>query len=85
MSEQYNTPIPSDLLMSDDASIDGVEMAFVDGMPAPATLASSMHEIDFHRAVSLFTTMVPVASLEAIRAGVASQFSAGNQIGRAHV
>ena len=53
-------------------------MQFRDGMPMPATVAASFGEVDFHRAVSLFINMVPVASMEAIRLGVSQQFSGGN-------
>ena len=77
MRDNYNSEIPSDLLTDDDASVDGVTMQFRDGMPMPATVASSYSEVDFHRAVSLFINMVPVASMEAIRLGVSQQFSGG--------
>ena len=73
----YNTEIPADLLTDDDASVEGVTLQFRDGMPMPATVAASYGEVDFHRAVSLFINMVPVASMESIRLGVSQQFSGG--------
>ena len=76
-SDGYNTKIPSDLLTDDEASVDGVSLQFRDGMPMPGTVAASFGEVDFHRAVSLFINMVPVASMEAIRLGVSQQFSGG--------
>lgn len=76
-SDGYNTKIPSDLLTDDEASVDGVSLQFRDGMPMPGTVAASFGEVDFHRAVSLFINMVPVASMEAIRRGVSQQFSGG--------
>ena len=76
-SANYNTEIPGDLFTDDDASVDGVTLQFRDGMPMPATVAASYGEVDFHRAVSLFINMVPVASLEAIRLGTSQQFSGG--------
>ena len=76
-SANYNTEIPADLFTDDDASVDGITLQFRDGMPMSATVAASYGEVDFHRAVSLFINMVPVASMEAIRLGVSQQFSAG--------
>jgi len=77
MGGKYNTEIPMELLTDDNLSIDGGTVEFSDGMPMPATVAASYGEVDFHRAVSLFINMVPVASMEAIRLGVSQQFSGG--------
>ena len=78
MTENFNTEIPADLLTANQVKVDGVHYEFADGFPSGPTVKSALDTVDHQRAVSLFLNMVPVASLEAIRAGIQSNFTSGN-------
>ena len=69
-TENFNTDIPEDLLTPDTMEFPSSSLSFVDGFPAMESLTDAYDLQDFNRATSLFTSMVPVASLEAIRKGL---------------
>ena len=47
-------------------------LEFFDGMPTDATAATVLEHLTFLRGVEVFLSTIPAASLEAIRAGLAS-------------
>ena len=73
----YNTPIPSGLLTPDLIEIRGTSLHLADGFPDQVDVADAFALGDVSRAANLFMSLVPVASLEAIRTGYEEVFSEG--------
>lgn len=76
-TENFNNDIPEDLLTSDSLELPGSSLSFVDGFPTMDSLNDAYDLEDMNRATSLFISMVPVASLEAIRKGIADFIEPG--------
>ena len=76
-TQNYNNDIPADLLTPETQDIPGVSLAFHDGFLKPDSIEGAYAVSDAAHATSLFVSMVPVASLEAIRYGMASAFTGG--------
>ena len=76
-TENFNNDIPEDLLTSDSMELPGSSLSFVDGFPTMDSLNDAYDLEDMNRATSLFISMVPVASLEAIRKGIADFIDPG--------
>lgn len=67
----FNTPIPAKIMTPDRVSTRIGTLEFFDGMPSDATAALVQEHLTFLRAVEVFLSTVPAASLEAVRAGFA--------------
>lgn len=76
MPEALNPGIPESVLnavsMPDKVSTPLGELAFFDGLPDDATVATSFETLDLLRGVEVYLNTVPGASLVALRAGLRS-------------
>ena len=66
----FNTPIPAKIMTPDRVSTRLGTLEFFDGMPTDATAAMVLEHLTFLRAVEVFLSTIPAASLEAMRAGL---------------
>ena len=73
-TQNYNNDIPADLLTPETQDIPGVSLAFSDGFLKPDSVGDAYALADAAYATSLFLSMVPMASLEAIRHGCVAAF-----------
>ncbi|NQU37097.1 MAG: DUF1254 domain-containing protein, partial [Actinobacteria bacterium] len=68
----YNTPVPSSIMTPDRVETRIGTLEFADGFPSDETAAKVFDHLDFLRAVEVFLQCVPAASMEGMRAGLAS-------------
>ncbi len=66
----FNTPIPEKIMTPDQVPTRLGTLEFFDGMPTNATAAVVLEHLTFLRAVEVFLSAIPAASLEAMRAGL---------------
>ena len=77
----YNTVIPEQIMTPDRVSTRLGVLEFFDGMPTDATASTLLDHLTFLRGVEVFLNTVPVASLEALRVGIAEVGAASaNQV-----
>src|ERR1700723_1988557 len=67
----FNTHIPENIMTPDRVSTRLGDLEFFDGMPTDATAATLLDHLTFLRGVEVFLNTVQVASLEAVRVGLA--------------
>jgi hypothetical protein len=65
----YNTPIPSSITTPDKVTTRIGTLEFFDGLPSQETSRKVFDHLDFLRGVEVFLNGIPMASLEALRAG----------------
>jgi hypothetical protein len=65
----YNTPIPSGITTPDKVETRIGRLVFFDGLPSQETTQKVFDNLDFLRGVEVFLNCIPMASLEAMRAG----------------
>ena len=66
----FNTPIPAKIMTPDRVATRIGTLEFFDGMPTAGTAAKVQEHLAFLRAVEVFLSTIPAASLEAMRAGL---------------
>jgi hypothetical protein len=66
----FNTPIPAKIMTPDRVETRLGTLEFFDGMPTDGTAALVLEHLTFIRAVEVFLSTVPAASMEAMRAGL---------------
>lgn len=66
----FNTPIPAKIMTPDRVDTRLGPLEFTDGFPTAETAEKLYEHLDFLRAVEVFLTCVPAASLEAMRRGM---------------
>ena len=67
----YNYVIPSEIMTPDKVETSIGTLEFVDGMPTDATAQKAYDYLDTSRVVKAFLDAIPMASLEALRNGLA--------------
>ena len=67
----FNTEIPDKIMTPDRVSTRLGTLEFFDGMPTDATASTLLDHLTFLRGVEVFLNTVQVASLEAVRIGLA--------------
>ena len=68
----YNTPIPPEIMTPDEVKTEQLgTLKFFDGMPDPSTVEKVYENLDRMRGVEAFLDLVPLASIEAMRRGMA--------------
>ncbi|MFZ0251721.1 MAG: hypothetical protein WAL61_17390 [Acidimicrobiales bacterium] len=67
----FNTQIPEKIMTPDRVATHLGDLEFFDGMPTDATAATLRDHLTFLRGVEVFLDTVQVASLEALRTGLA--------------
>ncbi len=67
----FNTQIPEKIMTPDRVATRLGDLEFFDGMPTDATAATLRDHLTFLRGVEVFLDTVQVASLEALRTGLA--------------
>lgn len=65
----YNTPIPESLTTPDVVKTRIGKLKFFDGFPSKKTSRLVFDNLDFMRGVEVFLNLIPMASLESMRAG----------------
>ncbi|ANY80897.1 hypothetical protein BB934_23905 [Microvirga ossetica] len=65
----YNTKIPPEIMTPDTVDTRIGTLKFVDGFPTKETSQKVYDHLDFLRGVEVFLTLMPAASMEAIRRG----------------
>lgn len=69
-SPNFNTAIPAKIMTPDRVDTRLGVLEFFDGMPTDATAELVLEHLTFLRAVEVFLSTIPAASLEAVRAGL---------------
>ncbi|MGB0120215.1 MAG: DUF1254 domain-containing protein [Solirubrobacterales bacterium] len=69
--DNYNTPVPSEILTPDRVDTRIGQLEFTDGFPTDETATKVFDNLDFMRAVEVFLQCVPAASIEGLRRGLA--------------
>ncbi|HEY3703219.1 MAG TPA: DUF1214 domain-containing protein [Acidimicrobiales bacterium] len=67
----FNTPIPAKVMTPDRVETRLGTLEFTDGFPTPGTAEMLYDHLDFVRAVEVFLSCIPAASLEGMRRGMA--------------
>jgi len=68
----FNNKIPPSLMTPDSVQTRFGTLSYFDGMPDEASVRSMYEALDFVRGIDTFLDLVPMASLEALRAGHAA-------------
>jgi hypothetical protein len=76
---KMTTPIPDSIVTPESVDTRLGKLNFFDGFPDDATSEKIYDNLDFMRGVDAFLNAMPGASVEAIRAGLASQGANDNQ------
>ena len=77
----FNNTIPESILTPDSVETSIGKLSFFDGMPDAETVTKVYDNLDTIRATEVFLDMVPAASMEGMRLGLASLgASASNQV-----